>query len=329
MLLGSGVPRAPSTLPSSSGFASSLNTSTLPIRSSSTRTTKMKTRNAKLAKPALVVTQPLPVPEHFWPSVQKEGPNILVLDIETSPMLGMTFGMYDQSLSLKHVLQHSGILSYCGMWLHDGEPFYQDLRGRDPYDDKELVEQLWTLLDTCDVLVTINGKKFDVRKIHYRAMAHGLGRPRAYQHCDAQRLSKTYSMPDSHKLEHISKVYGHSYKEGHGKFPGIELWRECLQDNIEAWKEMETYNKQDVVATAEVYKKIRGWGYPGVDLSKFYKDQKRCVHCGSKQVQKVPGDIHMQANSYRQYRCAGCQGLLRGNRSIQSNKEDTGYVRIV
>ena len=32
------------------------------------------------------------------------------------------------------------------------------------------------------------------------------------------------------------------------KFNGFELWKECLADNIEAWKDMETYNKYDVLS---------------------------------------------------------------------------------
>lgn len=55
-------------------------------------------------------------------------------------------------------------------------------------------------------------------------------------------------------------------KSAHKKFPGFELWKQCLARNKEAFKEMEQYNKMDVLSLEELYTKISPWdkGFPSV-----------------------------------------------------------------
>jgi hypothetical protein len=46
-------------------------------------------------------------------------------------------------------------------------------------------------------------------------------------------------------------------KKRHAKFPGFELWRECLAGNHEAWDEMREYNIDDVLSLEELYLVMR------------------------------------------------------------------------
>lgn len=47
----------------------------------------------------------------------------------------------------------------------------------------------------------------------------------------------------------------------HKKFPGHELWKECLKGNKEAWNEMRKYNIHDVLATEELYNVLKQWDF--------------------------------------------------------------------
>ena len=64
----------------------------------------------------------------------------------------------------------------------------------------------------------------------------------------------------SNKLEYMTDALcSDTKKSKHSKFPGFELWKECLNGNMEAWEEMEAYNKDDVISLEELYKKLSPW----------------------------------------------------------------------
>ena len=44
-----------------------------------------------------------------------------------------------------------------------------------------------------------------------------------------------------------------------GGFAGLSLWKECLKGNKEAWKEMQLYNKYDVLCLEELFTILAPW----------------------------------------------------------------------
>ncbi len=67
---------------------------------------------------------------------------------------------------------------------------------------------------------------------------------------------------------------------------GWSLWFECMEGDPTAWAEME-YNKNDVVATAELYVKLRPWiqlGQPShPNVGQFINAEGHvCPVCGNK-----------------------------------------------
>src|SRR5271165_7266283 len=53
----------------------------------------------------------------------KVEPKILVLDIETSPIVSYTWGLFDQNIGLEQIVQESNILSVAVKWLGDNRVF--------------------------------------------------------------------------------------------------------------------------------------------------------------------------------------------------------------
>lgn len=106
-------------------------------------------------------------------------PRVLLLDIETSPVVSYTWGLFDQNVALNQIKEDWYILSYSAKWLGESKVLYRDQRNaKDLSNDKPLLVDIWRLLDECDVLITQNGVSFDTKKINARFVFHGMKPPR-------------------------------------------------------------------------------------------------------------------------------------------------------
>ena len=246
-------------------------------------------------------------------------PKILFFDIETSTILAHTWGLWDQNVSLDQIEKDLSVLSWAAKWDDSDEVMYMDLRGRkNPRDDRPILKGIWKLLDKADIVVTQNGKKFDVPRLNARFIANGMQPPSHYRHIDTLELAKRKFGFTSNKLAYMTDKLNKKYKKlSHKKFPGFELWKECLAGNLKAWKEMEKYNKYDVLSLEELYNTLRPWGI-GVNMG-VYSDtpNPKCV-CGSRYRKK--GFYYTQAGRYQRYRCLKCGSQTYSGKNLLQNK---------
>jgi len=207
---------------------------------------------------------------------------VLILDIETSPLLVYVWNLKDQYVGLNQMVQDWHIMAWSAKWLGDppDKIVYMDQRNLKTGNDLPILRPLWRLLDKADIVLTQNGKSFDAKKINARFMLHGMKPPSPYKHLDTYLIAKGIASFTSHSLEYLSERFCTKYKKlSHGKFPGLSLWTECLKGNMAAWKEMEEYNIHDVLATEELYMHIRAWA--PVSAPKVYNAPSKCSICGS------------------------------------------------
>lgn len=192
-------------------------------------------------------------------------PKILIFDIETAPMVGHFWGLFDQNIGLNQIETDWHILSWAAKWLDDppSKVMYQDQRNsKDVTNDKKILESIRDLLNQADIVITQNGIKFDSKKLNARFLYHEIESPSSYRHRDTLRMAKRHFNLTSYKLEYMTDKFCKKYKKlKHKKFPGHELWRECLNGNKTAWKEMEKYNCHDVLATEELYNVLKQWDF--------------------------------------------------------------------
>ena len=186
----------------------------------------------------------------------------LILDVETRPLTAYIWETGEQHVSLKQVQEDWTILAWSAKWL--GAPassiVYYDLRKNPKGSDLSILKPLWKLLDQADIIITQNGKAFDSKKINARFMLNGMKPPKPYTHIDTYLLVKKVAAFTSNSLEYLTSKFCTKHKKtSHGKFPGMNLWIECLKGNKEAWDEMKKYNIEDVLSTEELYLKIRAW----------------------------------------------------------------------
>lgn len=231
-------------------------------------------------------------------------PRILVLDIETAPVLANVWRLWKENININQIVQDWYVLAWAAKWYGEEEVFYCDQRGRkDIENDKAIVEKLWALIDQADMTLTHNGKQFDHKRLNSRFLFHGLKPPSSYRMIDTKEIASKFFGFSSNKLEYLADRLNKKYKKlKHEKFPGFELWKECIAGNITAWKEMEVYNKHDVLTLEELYNRLLPWDR---DTNYFvYQDEIRC-RCGSDDFKKN-GWHYAQTRKYQRYKCLEC-----------------------
>jgi hypothetical protein len=257
-------------------------------------------------------------PRHGDQVKQPKRPRILVTDIETAPLELYGWRIWDESFSLDQIKEDWTILSFSAKWLGEDKIIYMDTGGRGRRwvrHDRKLMKPLWKLLDEADIVVAQNGKKFDMRKINARLIAHGFGPPSPYRVIDTMLVSKKYFAFTSQKLAYTSVYLKlQKQKDEHPEYPGFKLWKAVLQDIPEAWRVMKRYNRQDILATEGVYLKQRPWieNHPNLGA---YSDEERpmCPACGSARMNKDKNRRSVkQQGVYIQYRCGDCGHYARG-----------------
>lgn len=233
---------------------------------------------------------------------------ILILDIETAPTVAYVWQAWKQNIGLNQIKENGYLMSFSAKWLGEEEVVYEENRHG---DDRELVAKLLVLLDQADMVVAHNAKKFDIPTILGRAVIHGYAPPSPFKIIDTLITAKKEFRLFSNKLEYIAKMLGCADKKKHEKFPGFELWLQCLKQNDEAWAEMRTYNIQDVLTLEEVYLRLRPWmrQHPNVAVN-MEADVPLCPKCGSKHIH-FRGYYTTNVSKYRKFQCQDCKGWGR------------------
>jgi hypothetical protein len=248
-------------------------------------------------------------------------PRIITLDIESSPIEAYVWGLFDQNIPVDFIKTDWTIFSYAAKVLGRKKVTYADTGGRGKKrvrDDRLLMKGLWNLLNDADVVVGQNARRFDVRKINARFMFHGYGPPSPYRVVDTMIAAKKYGAFTSQKLAWTSIYLTDTSKDPHRRFPGFELWRECLQDNAAAWREMRRYNVRDVIATEKVYLKLRPWIDNHPNVGAYDPSEKPlCPKCGSDHLIRQGSRVTtLQQGRYPRYQCQNCGGWSRGKEML-------------
>lgn len=233
---------------------------------------------------------------------------ILLLDVETAPILARVWDIWDQNIALNQIESDWHLLSWSAKWLDDppNKIMYMDQRNaKNIEDDTKILKEIWKLLDQASVVVGQNLDRFDIKRLNTRFILAGLPPPSPYRTIDTLKISKKKFAFTSNKLEFLSEKLAKKYKKlKHKKFPGFELWKACLAKPkiLAAWKEMELYNKVDVLALEEVYKRLAPWDN-AVNLNVL--NEEFVCSCGSKKLHKR-GFKYSNTTKKQVYRCANC-----------------------
>lgn len=252
---------------------------------------------------------------------------ILFLDIETAPIIAKVWGLFDQNISLNQIEQDWSILAWSAKWLGDkpSKMYYQDQRkAKNVNDDKKLLQGIWKLLDEADIICTQNGRAFDAKKLNARFILNGMKPPSSYKHIDTKVIASKVFGFTSNKLEYMTSKLCKKYKKlSHKKFPGFELWTECLKGNQAAWKEMERYNKYDVLSLEELYLKLQPWD-KATNLNNYTDHIVLKCNCGNKSFNKHGFFFSGTGGKFQRFVCKVCGWETRSKVNLFSqDKKDS------
>ena len=254
-------------------------------------------------------------------------PNILILDIETSPMEVLVWGLWKQRISHENVVKDWSLLSWSAKWLHNNEIKSKHVSCKEAKErrDKSIIKDLWHLFDKADIIVAHNGKRFDIRKTNVRFLKNGLRPPMPYRIVDTYIESKRAFAFSSHSQDYLSKILDKSRKLK----TEYELWKRCVGVEVNKWEQLEAlnymqlYNEQDVVTLEELYLELLPWMKTHPNLGVFPNSKGNvCSKCQSVLEKWDKYSYYTTPmGRYRVYRCKNCGSINRSRLSDLSKEE--------
>lgn len=233
---------------------------------------------------------------------------ILIFDIETSPLICATWGIYKQLINPGQVLRDTAILTIAWKWLYSPRVYSAHVTEAEAKagDDLSVVKRFWKVLDDADVVIGFNSKKFDHKRLNARLLINGMDEPSPYVALDIFAEMKRKFSFSSNKLDYVNKLLGMS-----GKITtNMDLWLEAIKGEITALREMQRYNKEDVQITEALYDALKGWiKHPNLGLY-VTTDEEVCPTCESKNLEPN-GFYNTPLGRFESLRCTDCRSLSR------------------
>ena len=225
-------------------------------------------------------------------------PNVLVLDIETSPHLAWSFSTWQTNINPDMIVQPSRVLCFAANWYPAAR--VDVFAEWDEDGHRGMVTALWQLLDRADIVVGYNSDKFDLKHINREFILAGLTPPSPYQTIDLLKTVRGRFKFPSNRLGQIGESLGVGSKLDTG---GWSLWQGVLDGDDKARAKFAKYCKQDVRLTADLLDFLAPWvkGLPHAGL--WSGDMAACYACGSTDLE-VYGFTYSKTDRYLRLACS-------------------------
>lgn len=241
---------------------------------------------------------------------------ILMLDIESSPNTAHIWGLWDQNVSLSQLLESSYVLCWAAKWLGNDRIFWRRSYGKNGRYRKDMLKAIHCLLNQADAVVHYNGTRFDIPTLNKEFLLHNMARPSPSKEIDLLKVARNQFKFTSNKLDYVVRALGLGEKIKHR---GHELWIGCMNNNQECWKEMEAYNKHDVLILEKLYNRLLPWIRNHANYSS-HQQKPVCPNCGSYQSHRQ-GFSMTQTGKYPRFQCQQCGSWYRGNKVVVRGTE--------
>ena len=230
---------------------------------------------------------------------------ILLIDIETAPNLAFVWGLWQQNVGISQIQAAGYTMCFAARWYGQKDIIFDSVKKSGA---KRMLKHVHKLLSEADVVITYNGDKFDLPTLNKEFIQLEMLPPAPYKSLDLYKTAKTKFRFASNKLDYLGKALNIGQKVKHA---GMDLWIQCMAGQEDAWKDMERYNRHDVVLLQLVYERMRPWlnhpnhgtyDEPGIPV---------CPNCGSGHLQRR-GFARTIVQKYPRYQCCDCGAWSRG-----------------
>lgn len=170
-------------------------------------------------------------------------------------------------------------------------------------DDKELCRFAYEMLHDADVVITHNGRKFDMKHLQTRLLKNGLPTlPTSIIHIDTRQIASKNLFSVNNKLDTLGSHFVGERKMENG---GWGLWCDVLDRDPKAQETMRKYCKQDVLLLEKLYLKLRPLIKSLPNPNSCFKGNLHCPNCSSQMLQKR-GTMISKSGLRQRYLCQDC-----------------------
>lgn len=234
---------------------------------------------------------------------KSSAPRILTFDVET---LGVGAFHADQGF----------IVTLCYKWadspmVHDITVSEKELLA---LDDRSVLERAAAVFEKADVLVGHFAAVFDRRFINGRLMFHDLPPLPSTKIRDTCLIARSVANYKSNSLDNLCRVLKLKNRKNNKGLRFPESWMDLLRGDLSVLRDMVEYCKKDVLATEELYFRLRAFDNAHTRL---VMDREKCGICGSDVEYR--GYTYVNNKQYRRYVCKSCR---RWGRSTRAEKID-------
>lgn len=268
------------------------------------------------------------------PFIKSLTKRIIALDIETSLVTAKVFSTGNQYIQAKQLSDQTRLLTvaYGSVYdmEHKGKSAVKCLSNRhsknfknDPHDDRDLLHKIWQVLDKAEVIIAHNAQ-FDQGWMHGRFLELGWPLPsRYFVFCTYQNL-RPFKLT-SKKLDELSQTL-----VGTAKLPtDYDLWVRCSNGDVDAFKEMEEYNRTDVYDTLfKVWKRTAYYNpIKAIDFTNYDSDKILCRVDGQPVIEDGTYFNRKNQKRYLQYKNPRSGQVYIDKYNIRSKLAGTGIIK--
>lgn len=229
--------------------------------------------------------------------------NILIYDIETGRVPALVWWSGKQFVKADQLREEPKIITIAYKWLGEDEVYH--LTWDKDQCDKKMLEEFLQVYNKADMVIGQNNDNFDNRWINARAMKYGLEINTFIRSFDIMKETKRLFRLPSYSMSYITKFLGVETKLDH---EGIKMWDKVQFGTLEEQKEylqkMVDYNRQDIVATEDMYLTLRQYMGHKVHFGVLHGEEKyTCPNCGSSNIELYKTTVTPAGTVQRIMRC--------------------------
>ena len=209
---------------------------------------------------------------------------ILIYDIETSLVPALVFWSGKQYISSDMITEEPRIITVAWKWLDSS--IVHHLTWDENHSDEKLMRGFLKEYNAADMVIGVNNNNFDNRWINARAMKFNLDVNVHIRSLDIQKEWKRLFRTVGYSMKYYAEYNNTTLKESHeGKIMWKKIQFGTKEEQREYLEKMVKYNVGDIVATEELYLKLRKYMNHKIHVGVLLGEEKyTCPNCGGDNI---------------------------------------------